>query len=247
MKKVILAAALVSFFLAAFSAQGYAEEKKDEKTHITIGVKTWINSFERWHRDSSDTEYRDGSNTIVMVGPTLNISWDKYFAGASYLKGLSAYEATYRETNYTSNDKDKRQELDLSLGYYVHPRVGVFLGYKHIWANLDAEEVSNGVAGNTVTKTRLYGPLVGLTANYPIGQTGLTPFATVAHYWFRQTDKDSTRGKSEGNFPGQSIEAGLAYTYRSITLTAGYKWQDMNEENEQTTFKGPIFSLNYGF
>lgn len=70
MKKVIVAAALVSFFLAAFYAQVYAEEKKDEKTHITIGIKTWINSLEQWERSDS-TVYTPESNTVIMAGPTL--------------------------------------------------------------------------------------------------------------------------------------------------------------------------------
>ena len=246
MKKVILAAVLVSFFLAAFSAQGYAEEKKDEKTHITIGIKTWINNFTSYDNDTSHST--EGSNTVVMAGPILGITWDKYFAGVSYLKTLKDYESTYRQTNYTEKDKDDRQELDLSLGYYVHQRVGVFLGYKNVWWREDGDGVDGGVAFKEVTRYRLFGPLVGLTANYPIGQTGLTPFITGAYYWLRQIRDSNPRTiRQEGNMPAESLEVGLAYTYRSVTLTAGHKWQNMNGDNERTSFKGPIFSINYGF
>lgn len=236
MKKVILAAALVSFFLAAFSVQVYAAEKKDEKTHITIGIKTWINSYEQWERSGS-TEYTAESNTVIMAGPVLGITWDKYFAGVSYLKTLNDYEADLMRTNTLyAKLKDERQEVDLSLGYYVHQRVGVFLGYKNVWWHAEQDAVVN--------KIRLFGPLVGLTVNYPIGQTGLTPFATAAHYWLRQTDSNP---REEKNMTGPSIEAGLAYTYRSITLTAGYKWHGYYSENFELKFGGPIVSINYGF
>mgnify|MGYP001610949518 CR=1 FL=1 len=154
MKKVTLAAALVSFFLAAFSVQGYAEEKKDEKTHITIGVKTWINSYDQWEKSGS-TVYTAKSNTVVMAGPTLNISWDKYFAGVSYLKTLNDYEADMRTTTLYAKLKDERQEVDLSLGYYVHQRVGVFLGYKNVWWHEEQDAVVDNI--------RLFGPLMGLT------------------------------------------------------------------------------------
>jgi|GEM_PF-2171999 len=242
MKKFILRVAMACLFLAVFYVQGYAEEKKDEKAHITVGVKTWINTYDQWER-SGNNEYSVDVNTVTMVGPVVGITWDKYFAGISYLQTLNDYDYTVRQTNGTSTNtgKDKRKELDLSLGYYVHPRVGAFVGYKNVWWDINERD-----GGQSTVK--LFGPAVGLTFNYPLGKSGFTPFATAAYYWLHYTQTATTSNpRTAYAMTGPSAEAGLAYTYRSITLTAGYKYHAYYSDNNEMTFGGPVFSINYAF
>ena len=258
MKKFICLLVL-GFVLIAGVA--FAEEKKEE-LQITVGVKTWYN---KWS-EKFDTEYGSGkdrfvtrkSDYVLAVGPAISFKKGPYFGGISYLQAASDYkfDLTYRtsdteRTHYV--ESTSRYDIDALVGYYFHPRVGGFAGYKyaHYKEIIDKDILDN--SGNITSRRsnteslNLHGPVIGLTANYPIGSTGLTPFLTVSYLWVRSVNEDNP--VNSANQYGPSAELGIGYTIKKFTFTAAYKQQTYYFDNETgyIKFGGPIFSVNYTF
>ncbi len=184
---------------------------------------------------------------MVTAGPVINVRRGKFFVGASFMKGLYEYERL--EPNPTLKDTNEKQDFDVVGGYYFHPNIGIFIGYKYARWHFTTKNVNTGVVSYTQTIDQ-YGPLVGLTANYPIGSSGFTPFVTYSHYFLRRHLREETYKFSE---TGPSIEAGLAYAFRSYTATAGYKYQNFYIAQDgvlsdvEARYKGFMFSLNRTF
>lgn len=258
MKKLICLLAL-GFFLMANPLFG--EEKKDE-LQVTVGVKTWYNTW----KETWDSGYGSGkgrvvkvkSDPVLAIGPTISFTKGQYFGGISLLQTASDYknDVTYStsDTRRAHNtDSISRYDIDGLAGYYFHPRVGGFAGFKYARYKVTETYKELDNSGNVVSTENtdgthnIYGPVLGLTANYPLGATGLTPFLSLGYVWVRHDD--NANPVQSGNFSGPSAELGIAYTFKKVTLTAAYKHQAYYKDNEggYLKFGGPIFSLNYTF
>lgn len=253
MKKTVL---LVFIILLLPLTSVFAEE---EKTHITIGIKTWVNEwdnrFEVYPYNAGNWEWTPKADTVA-VGPVINIQSGKYFMGGSFLITTDDYnwDYTYRESETQQRNTRgtySRWDADLSLGYYFHQRVGGFIGYKYAsWEGTFRDRYldNRGNVISTIDFTRtykLYGPLAGITANYPIGRTGLTPFTTLGYYFLSSTRSDYL---DRYNIYGPSVELGIAYAFRKITITAGYKYQNFYYDGGgEERIQGTFFGANYTF
>ncbi len=103
-----------------------------------------------------------------MYGPVVNIRHGKFFGGLSYLMGTVS-----PNTDGVEIDVD-RTDIDLSAGYYVHPNVGLFLGYK-----MATEDVTLSIPGLSVELEREFsGPAFGVTGISYRGYEG-SPFRSV--------------------------------------------------------------------
>ena len=241
---------------------GIAFAAEKDELQVTVGVKTWYNSWkETWdsgYGSGSDRVVKVKSKSVFVVGPTISFRKGNYFGGVSYLQSASDYkhDVTYR-TSATERDhltdSISRYDIDGLIGYYFHPRIGGFAGYKYAHYKSTETDVILDNSGNIVSTSNtigthnIYGPVVGLTANYPLGATGLTPFLSLAYYWVRH-DNDADPVRS-GNFSGPSAELGIGYTFKKVTVTAAYKHQEYYKDTEGGYFKfgGPVFSVNYTF
>lgn len=245
MKRSVLFFCFIFVFLSSIIAVDVARAE-EEKARVTVGLKTWINTWNvRLPYSPPDYSFGDESTNVITVGPVINIRRGKFFVGGSALIGTTEYE---RELNSTTKLSNKKQDYDVAVGYYPHPNVGVFAGYKYARWEITTTDVPSGLVIGMLTIDQ-YGPLIGLTANYPIGSTGVTPFATYSHYFLRRVRDDSFRYDESG----PSIEAGLAYSFRSFTAIAGYKYQHFfisqtsAPNGMEARYKGFMFSLNYTF
>ncbi|MEK6651414.1 MAG: hypothetical protein AABY50_00610 [Nitrospirota bacterium] len=257
MKRIICLLGLGFLLMTGIS---FAEEK--DELQVTMGIKTWYNTwseqFNTGYGTGRDRFYKSTSDPVLSIGPTISFKKGQYFGGVTYLQAVSDYKTdfTYR-TSATARthttESTSRYDIDGLAGYYFHPRVGGFVGYKYAHVGMKRTEDYLDNSGNrTDGKTEklsvnIYGPVLGLTANYPLGTTGLTPFANLSYYWVKQINK--TEPADSANMSGPSIELGIGYAaYKNLTLTAAYKYQIFyGTTYDDVTFKGPSFSVNYTF
>lgn len=238
----------------------YAEE---EKTYVTVGIKTWYNqwggsyftTFSEPATGPYKKRFKFSSNSVLSVGPTLSVRKGKFFGGISCLKTTSDYKQNYTyalstTVNRTLNQSISRYDIDGSLGYYFHPRLGGFIGYKYSNHEVSGyrEDVATSGAvqwsGTFKDTIKASGPVFGLTGNYPIGSTGIAPFLTASYYFLRLSSAEKNDRISE---TGPSLEAGVAYSFKRLTAIAAYKQQYLYGTDVEEEFKGPMFSLNYTF
>jgi len=223
MKKVIgvIVLTLPLLFFSMASAE--------EKPAFNVGIKSWYNSWE-----SGSVK----SDPILMMGPSITLKLDKFFAGISYLTSLADYEFS---DVLLSGDKltGKRNDLDLVVGYMFHPRVGIVGGYKHIsgdftytWAGFE------GDAEMTVS-----GPVLGVTANYPIENTPAVLFGNLT-YLSGEAEFTGGGGSITEDASGTTLDLGVAYSVSERTsVNLGYKHQDF----EGDIFSGFTFGINFAF
>lgn len=235
----------------------FAEE---EKLQLTVGVKAWYNEwttkFDTGYGTPNTKWFTSTSDPTLALGPTISFKKGKYFGGISFLQTVSDYENDYIYRDSAINRRHMNQsisryDIDTSVGYYFHPRLGGFIGYKHAAYEVtnNEEDIDNSgtitARYSTTSMSYVYGPVIGLTANYPLGATGLTPFLNLSYYWLRGSYDDRTNW---GNLMGPSAELGLAYTLKKLTFTAAYKGQNLYAtDGSEEKFRGPMLSVNYTF
>ena len=123
----------------------------------SVGVKAWFNSWEIEYGGVSET-----TDPTLMVGPSVSIKYDKFFGGATVLFSPDEYEWEYAGGYSELAD---RTDLDLIAGYMFHPRVGAFIGYKYLSADLSWEDpIASGDYGTII----LSGPSLGVITNIPV-------------------------------------------------------------------------------
>lgn len=233
MKKILII--LVGVMLLGFSNYGVAQETEETAPSVTVGLKMWLAAWEYTPRYGQSTDYGSG----LMYGPALNIRSGKLFAGLTYLTGGGF---GYEETNYKL--EVDRTDMDLSIGYNVHPNIGLFLGYKT--TTMELEETTS--SGSYTWENEFKGPAFGLTAHSRIGESRWLLFGTLSYVSLASTF-DGVPGE---DFIGPSFEFGVAYTAETmpVSVMLGYKYQSYKEDVEdagQDTFSGLTLGVNYTF
>ena len=213
-----------------------------ENFSLTAGLKVW--------RATLNLDFYDENpeSTSSMYGPAVNLTFkDKFYAGMSYYTG-SDFKYTMGSTEFEITKSD----FDIWTGYSFHPRGSVFIGYKV--SNIDMDSQSGDVFENDIT-----GPVIGVSGNYPIMDSGFILFGTLGYAFLDVTLKypeteTYTSGKITEKGNGPAIELGVTYiVYRlpQLSLTAGYKYQKYetteSENSDLYTLSGLTFGLNYRF
>ncbi|MBF0224139.1 MAG: outer membrane beta-barrel protein [Desulfobacterales bacterium] len=204
----------------------------EDNVYTVIGVKTWYCS---WDLGGS---YK--SQQSFLMGPSLKIAKDNFFCGVTYLISLNDYE-------FDKSVSVSRSDLDLMMGYMLHPRIGLVTGYKAIETKIDSNNTN--IANQNYTS-----PVFGVTTNYPISLGSLDFILTanlnylpvsIMHY--NKQEKKSTDWGDNNN--GYSGEAGIAFMIGdNIAINTGLKYQLfkwINGSNDK--FKGITLSLDYRF
>ena len=168
----------------------------------SVGIKAWYNKWEGY-LTLEDVESEDES---LLVGPSVKLSYKRFFGGVTYLLSTSDYDyhnnRTYDDpasgaSAWAENDTSAgREDLDVLVGLMVHPRVGVFAGYKRIVssdAHIDYRSGVEGVDSGTgqpielgLTDLRdvelqLSGFAFGVTCNYPLPKLPIVLTANAAY------------------------------------------------------------------
>ena len=270
---------IISIFIIAL-VLGISSAAMAEKPSVTIGLKTWIATWERKgeiivDEDTDETlKFSDKSDYGLMYGPVINLRYEKLFASLSYMMGgdlnferdqVDNYFNDYFNDldlgpdygiNYDVNSKDDRTDFDIAIGYYVHPNISIFLGYK----NVDIEEKIK-VAWDVEPFSDAYyddikpgeipfkesgtikGPAFGVSGNYPIGETNWILLGSLSYLSL----DGKWEGESHGDFTGPSLEIGGAYIFDNVpvSITAGYKYQSLESDKGKDIFSGLTFGVNY--
>ncbi|MGD9210835.1 MAG: hypothetical protein PVI90_08660, partial [Desulfobacteraceae bacterium] len=155
-----------------------------EDFSITASLKIW----------STTIEFSDDIETSsYIVGPSINLTFqEKYYAGLNYYTGDGFdYEG---EEQYGIDESDgdySKTDFDLWAGYRFHPKGSAFLGYKHSKLKDEATvETTSGITAEAEKEIILKGPVIGINGNYPISNTNLILFGTIA-YGFLSVDIDA--------------------------------------------------------
>lgn len=209
----------------------------------SVGMKAWFNSWE-W-------EYGGGSETTdpaLMIGPIAGIKYDRLFGGASLLFAPEEYEWSYPGSYSVKAD---RIDIDLIAGYMFHPRVGAFVGYKYLSADLSWEDpLGSGDYGTIV----LSGPNLGLIVNIPVIYN-IVIFSNLS-YMFLDFEWDvppSFGGPTyTSDVVGTSVELGAAYIISSSwNASIGIKslsfTGEIGADDLAIGFVGITLGVNYRF
>ena len=207
----------------------------------SVGVKAWFNSWE--------LEYGGGSETTdpaLMIGPSASINYDRFFGGASLLFTPGEYEWSY-PGGYS--EKADRTDLDLIAGYMFHPRVGGFVGYKYLSADMSWEDPVDSGNYGTIT---LSGPSLGVTGNFPVSKN-IVLFGSLSYMFLDfEWDLPAGSGTVTTDAAGTSIDLGAAYIISSSwNVSMGFKSlsfiDEIGEDDLTLGFTGLTFGANYRF
>ena len=240
MKKIIILTICALFF-------GMNNMAQAQETSVTLGLKAWYAKYELEIDDADDSVEFDRG---LMYGPALNIRPGNFFFGVSYLMGGDfTYTEDLNSTTELEIDLD-RTDLDLSVGYYLHPNVAVFLGYKKSEMDFEATETSVGSSSTEEQEWEYKGPAIGVTGNFPIGEGGAFLFGTLS-YVKLDTDYKFESGDASGEeVEGPSIEFGVGFSSETmpVSLTVGYKYQkyEADENDEVLGFEETFSGLTLG-
>ncbi len=207
----------------------------------SVGVKAWFNSWE--------LEYGGGSETTdpaLMIGPSVSINYDRFFGGASLLFTPGEYEWSF-PGGYS--EKADRTDLDLIAGYMFHPRVGGFVGYKYLSADMSWEDpVDSGDYGTII----LSGPGFGVTVNIPVIYD-IVIFGSFSYMFLDfEWELPAGLGTLTTDASGASVELGAAYIISSSwNASIGIKSQsffgEIGVDDLTVGFAGLTLGANYRF
>jgi len=211
---------LIIFFLGSACAEEFG---------FNVGLRTWYNSWEI----APKTVPANKSDFTAMLGPNFKVSYGKFFAGASFLGTIQDYQ--FSKTTWP------RYDLDVMLGYDVHPRISLIAGWKYI----------RGTESTGFTH-KAYGPTFGFAFNQPIPieALNLSFFLNGAFLALQgEVTASGSAGTDSYDIIGFSGEAGVIYAIaESLSISLGYKYQKLDwRELANDILSGVTLGVNYAF
>lgn len=206
--KFILAAALSTFFLAA-AGTAAAEESEPKNLSVTVGLKAWANEWQSWNTPGFE---QLGAANAVAFNPSVTVKYKNVFVSAGVMPKTN-YDVP-SSLNGTTTPASRR-EMDVSVGYYVHPQVAVTLGYK---------QITQTWASDYIWKI----PAVGVSLAAAIQNTRMFMYGNAAVGWASVSTNPSTTATQLDLKGGTytTSEIGMGYSVLpSFRLTLGYKYQ----------------------
>ncbi len=177
---------------------------------VTVGLKAWANEWQSWNDPGSAGM---GTAKATAINPSVTIKYKDFFVSGGFMP-KKTYDVPSSLNGVTT--QASRKEMDLSVGYYVHPQLALTLGYKQItqtWGTVDY-----------VWKI----PAVGLSAAAPLQGTNVFMYGNAAIGWASVSTNPASKAVV-WNYKGgtyTTTEVGLGYAITpSFRLTGGYKYQ----------------------
>jgi hypothetical protein len=239
MKKIIgsfiLAMALLSLSLSTVQA---------DELSLSLGIKARYNELIIRLENESVKFGGDSQDSILLLGPSLKLSYGNFFGGVSWLQTIGRYSMDFFSltANEEGNIDISMSDLDALVGYMFHPRVGILAGYKSY--------TGRSTPGfDQRFDLSIKGPAVGLTYNYPFKKSPWLFIANVSYmpsleYSFLEGQLDS-----EQDMDGYSAEVGLTYgSTEKIAYTVGVKHQELESDlGDNWRYLGLTVSVDYRF
>ncbi len=240
---------------------------------MAIGYKVWLTGWQSYtpsYVPQGGANYTSYYESAPASMPSLSMKYKGFFMSASTLSAddfdFPAYTdmvslngagntSTLIETKY----KVSRDEMDINIGYYVHPSVGFTIGYKEI--TQEFKGMTKSVAGlpliynNAPSKTLYDGVTFGVVGNAAIGH-GITLYGNgVAGVLSMKFEPASTDDYS-AMYEAAELGVALKPSNFPMSFTFGYKYQLINNKTDNTDYekmigldvtKGFIFGVNVIF
>ncbi|MBF0542092.1 MAG: hypothetical protein HQK91_11665 [Nitrospirae bacterium] len=221
MKKLIVILILSISLLSVNTA--WSKDSKDDFT-IDVGISAWMPSI-----SYSPTPANITYTSSTLVGPKVDIEFDRFFLGLKYLFPFTGFNANVTPTASTSL---KTSWLSLLLGYMVTQNIGIYASYIDNSSTLNVD-----LGGSSISQTHsIAGPGLGVIACLPIGKKGLS-FYLNGSYSFGSY-KDTGLPKSPYTTNVIDVEAGLGYKFLKETLQANLGWRYQDNSITGMTFNG---------
>lgn len=264
MKKISVIGAILCFmFLTGVTKSAFAE---GDNLNLVFGYKAWINS---WQTGTTVYIPQAGANIqsytsdpVIASIPSVSLKYENFYISSGYMISPTYTFKTYSDTinisstPYTVNYENTatRTELDVNIGYYVHPSVSLAIGYKEVKQNYHSKQYGTGLVTDiSDSTTTISGITFGITGGATIGG-GFNMYANLA---YSPMKAKYSGGGEEDNAPYISSEFGFGYRAGSnFTLSLGYKYQAIDTINNESGYggqigpdvtKGFIFGANYIF
>ncbi len=236
MKKIL--STLIVILLLGFTTVAKAKEGPQ----FSLGVKTWFAIWDETIAGGFDEQ----SDVGLMLGPSFGARSGDFFVGVTWLEGSFDFEDQFVAPGFTAELEWERRDLDIILGYNFHPRMGGFVGYKHIDVK-QTTKVVDTTGGMAPIKSELdfnaFGPGIGVNFNLPLEGKRLF-FTGSISYLALELDSESSPTE---DFPGVSFDISGAYILKKMpaSATVGYKFQ--RAETDNSTIKEEFSGLTFGF
>ncbi|MDP2681694.1 MAG: hypothetical protein Q8P28_02650 [Deltaproteobacteria bacterium] len=261
----------IILLMCVFVATGKMDLASAEEGKFTavIGYKGWFN---QWLTGTLNNDTTNGANVSTFTSdyeytsiPVISLRYDNLFVSGSYYMPTkfsfpdTSYRITYTTVGTiteTAKTTAEREEWDTSIGYYVHPSIGLTVGYKNIKQEYTTTLRSPGIVytpATTKSTTTIKGPTVGITGGYPLG-SGFGAYYAFSYGWLEssyegvsRTDDSSYRLTDIG-FSFKPGTAPLAFTlgYRSQLIDTKFP-TNLGEQIGPDDTKGFVLGANLIF
>ncbi len=213
-----------------------------EELRFNVSAKTW---YTQWTETVGGISGEFESDFVLMYGPVVGVTYGQWFAGVAYTQGDFSFSEAVEEICACDADfHAERRDADIVFGYKLHPYFNPLLGYKQA----DIEGTIKFGSSSEQVNVSFRGPFIGVSANYPIGQS---PWVVLGSLNYLLMDYED--GVVTEEAPGFSYELSGLYRFHNmpVSVTAGYKYQkfETNEtgDNVLDEFSGLLFGATYAF
>lgn len=269
MKRVIVVAVILSFmFLTSGTTLVFANGTKGSGKDLllVVGVKAWYNE---WTSSTTTFVSQAGANVQSFTSdpefaliPTVSLKYKKFLISGGYMLGTdydwpgTTDTINIGGTPFTAEDKSKaeREELDINVGYSVHPNITLTLGYKQVKQDYTTETGGVGLISQTFkSETKYTGGTIGIMGSAPIAErwgiyANLAYGSMVAEYEGADSEDDATYISSEFGFayvPVSGFVVSFGYKYQVIDTEIGAA--GFGDQKAIDVTKGVILGANYIF
>lgn len=254
MKKLFLIVMVLVFVLSINSAWA----AKEDELSGSAGISVWVPTL-KYTMNTTNS----GGGTIpsfsssFIIGPKVDLMFDKFFFCASYLLPVSGFQSTQDlGSGFTWTNTQKISWLDLKLGYMIGRYIGIYGGYINNSDSITTTVTSIPSVSSTIT---ISGPGAGILINAPLGKSVIF-YANGSYIFGTLNDKNgflsNTGLAANYTCAVMDIEGGLGYKFldkQVAQVMLGWRYQINNITAGSTsvlnsqTFSGVVGSVVYNF
>jgi hypothetical protein len=209
-----------------------------ENTSFTIGLKTWVTSWNTWFTQNTANDVGNFADTAVIKDvfnrkadtevtfiPQLTVRNGPWLvSGSALAKKDFTFFLSNRNGNQLAEVSLERKEYDLNVGYSLAAGAIVTLGWKDL-----RYENSGGF------KYTAKGPTIGISGSAPLA-AGISMYGNIGYGRPKITSNSGEVEKQRGSYI--LTEVGLAYPLaqmneglKTAVVTAGYRYQRLSSGN----------------
>jgi hypothetical protein len=240
-----------------------------ENVSLSLGINTWRATFETQTFQENGYLREGVEATSNMFGVSCNlILYKKYYLGGNYYSGGGFDDTAFdyytdQEVQHIFEYEFEKTDMDIWIGYYLHPRISAFIGYKKI--ETDGQLKWHTRTASTKYDETIEGPVFGVAINFPLADSGFTFFSTLgyatldgkADYDLKWTDVNGNPmddiDSASFDSLGPALEFGILYLLEDLphfSITVKYKYQEYKDpdiDNYSTKLYGFNIGANFHF